>query len=117
MKSLTFGERLTNYRKLRNMSQETLAELCGVSLATISRWETNDMHPRPHNLEKLSEVLHIDTASFYDSSDFVLPENIVVRECAFLLESLSSEEQMFVLQCLREFVKLCRGVPPNNDSV
>lgn len=117
MKSLTFGERLTNYRKLRNMSQEKLAELCGVSLATISRWETNDMHPRPYNLEKLSEALHIDTASFYDSSDRILPGNIVVRECAFLLESLSSEDQTFVLQCLREFVKLRRVVPPDDDSV
>ena len=117
MKNLTFGERLTNFRKLRNISQEGLAELCGVSLATISRWETNDMRPRPQNLERLSEVLHVDVASFFDSSEHILPESMLEQEFISLIESLSSDEQVFFLRFLQDFIKLRHFSSPDDDSV
>ena len=38
---MTLGERLYQYRKNVNLSQDTLAEKVGVTRQTISKWETD----------------------------------------------------------------------------
>ena len=42
----TFGEKLKEIRKSRNMTQENFAELLGTSKQVISRYETNQRIPK-----------------------------------------------------------------------
>lgn len=44
----------------KNMSNKTLAELVGVSPATISKWVTNTTQPHLDMLIKLSKVLEVE---------------------------------------------------------
>lgn len=39
---MTFSEKLVQLRKEKGLSQEDLAELCGVSRQAVSRWELGD---------------------------------------------------------------------------
>ena len=44
----------------KDMSNKTLAELVGVSPATISKWVTNSTQPHLDMLIKLAKVLEVD---------------------------------------------------------
>ena len=48
------------WRRMRNISQEKLAEACGVSRATIIAWEQNPSIIKIGNLEKLERALNVD---------------------------------------------------------
>ena len=71
---MNFGKKLRDLRKAKNLTQQELADQVGVSLKTISRYETNESHPRYRKIyDKLAEVL--DTTHDYlvtDEDDFVL---------------------------------------------
>lgn len=71
---MNFGKKLRDLREAKNLTQQELADQVGVSLKTISRYETNESHPRYRKIyDKLAEVL--DTTHDYlvtDEDDFVL---------------------------------------------
>jgi transcriptional regulator with XRE-family HTH domain len=52
--SLPFsGKRLREWRERAGLTQQTLADKCGVSRSQISRWETEETKPEPCSLEPL----------------------------------------------------------------
>jgi len=53
------GERISSYRKNRNMSQEELATVLNVSRQTISKWETGDTLPDVFNVVALAKIFHV----------------------------------------------------------
>lgn len=56
---MTVGERLQQYRKLHNLSQEELAKQLFVTRQTISLWETDQTLPTIDNLVRLKDILEI----------------------------------------------------------
>ncbi len=60
------GERISAYRKERNMSQEELATVLNVSRQTICKWEKGDTLPDVYNIVALVNIFHIslDTLIF-----------------------------------------------------
>ncbi len=53
---MTTGEKLANFRKQNNYTQEQLAELLGVSRQAISKWESDSAYPETEKLIKLSRL-------------------------------------------------------------
>lgn len=53
------GERISSYRKDRNMSQEELASVLNVSRQTISKWETGDTLPDVYNAVAIANLFHV----------------------------------------------------------
>ena len=53
------GERISLYRKERNLSQEELATVLNVSRQTISKWETGDTLPDVYNAVALASLFHV----------------------------------------------------------
>lgn len=51
---------LKQWRGLRGMTQEDLAEAVGVSPTTVSQWETGKTPPRKKNKARLRAVLNLD---------------------------------------------------------
>lgn len=51
-------KRLRKIRKEMNLRQSDLAEMLGVSHATVGFWETGKAHPRASMLPKLAKVLN-----------------------------------------------------------
>ena len=50
------GQRLLEYRKKSNLSQEELAERIGVSRQAVSKWERAEASPDTDNLIMLSKI-------------------------------------------------------------
>ena len=55
----TIGNRITKFRKAKNMTQEELANLLGVSSQAVSKWENDISCPDISLLPKLCRVLGI----------------------------------------------------------
>lgn len=56
---MTLGERLTQLRNQRGLSQEALAKAAGVSRQSVSKWENNVSVPELDQLIRLSTLLEI----------------------------------------------------------
>ena len=82
MKNNTIGKRIAEARINRNITQEHLEELSGLSVSTISRIETGKYMPTIENLLKLSEIL-----------DDLLPHNKDIQSPA-IQDAISIMNQM-----------------------
>ena len=56
---MTFGERLYELRKNKNISQEELAELLDVSRQSISKWENDKAYPEMTRLLFMSDYFDV----------------------------------------------------------
>ncbi len=56
---MTFGERLFELRKTKNVSQEEFAELLDVSRQSISKWENDKAYPEMTRLLFMSEYFDV----------------------------------------------------------
>jgi transcriptional regulator with XRE-family HTH domain len=73
--NMTIGDIIKNRRKEMNMRQEDLAELVGTTKATVSRWESGDIHKmkRPM-IVKLAKVLQLDPLIFLQREEVLMPD-------------------------------------------
>lgn len=58
---MTIADRISELRKARELSQEELAELTGVSRQAVSKWESEQSVPDMYNVVTLSEVFGVTT--------------------------------------------------------
>lgn len=60
---MTFGEKIQNLRKNKNLSQTQLANAVGVTLRTVRGWEIEGRYPKQHDLyQKLADTLDCDVS-------------------------------------------------------
>lgn len=57
---MTFGEKLKIARKKKNLTQDLLAKLIGVSRVAITNYEKGNNEPTYENVKKLSTILETD---------------------------------------------------------
>ncbi len=57
---MTCGEKIAAERKKRNMTQDDLAEVLGVTRQAVSRWESNAAYPETEKLVRLAELFDLD---------------------------------------------------------
>ena len=62
-------QRIRERRKDNKLTQEKLAEIIGVSLMTLKRWEWGDSAPRAEELQKLAEALNTTSAYLLGETD------------------------------------------------
>ncbi|MBR1438259.1 MAG: helix-turn-helix transcriptional regulator [Synergistaceae bacterium] len=63
-----FARRLQEFRKKANLIQPELAELIGVSVITLKRWETGIRTPRIEEIKRLCEVLGCTEAELLNNT-------------------------------------------------
>lgn len=61
----TFGERLRQLRKEKNLTQDTLAKILFLNKSSISRYEKNNQMPENDLLQRIADY-------FYVSTDYLL---------------------------------------------
>jgi len=57
---LYIGDRLRDLRKRKLLTQQQLADLSGVGVATIIRVERNHVEPQGSTIRKLAEALNVE---------------------------------------------------------
>jgi transcriptional regulator with XRE-family HTH domain len=72
---MTIGDIIRNRRKELNMTQEDLASLVNTTKATVSRWESGDIHKmkRPM-MAALAKTLNIDPMIFLQREEVLMPD-------------------------------------------
>lgn len=63
------GKRLKQARKEKGLSQEELANLIGLKVGTVSKYEQGDRTPGIGKLQLIANALECDTSRFMASSD------------------------------------------------
>jgi len=56
---MDFGKAIKNIRKQKGFTQKQLADLCEISVTTLSQIETNDTFPHKSNLKKIALALDV----------------------------------------------------------
>lgn len=62
---IKLGKRIKNIRKIRNITQEQLAEMINMDITTLSKIETGRNYPMPETVEKLANALEVDIESLF----------------------------------------------------
>ena len=71
-----FGEKLKNHRKLKNLTQEEVAERIGVSGQAVSKWEKGECLPDCYNLKMLGNVYQVSVDSLLDVEEITTVDNL-----------------------------------------
>ena len=66
------GEKIIKERKNHNLSQETLAEMVGVTRQTISNWELNETSPDLKQAQKLADIFNITMDELIGKKNIIL---------------------------------------------
>lgn len=97
------GKNLKLWRKQRKMSQENLAFSTEISVHTISAFERGINFPRSNTIEKLSKVLNIPQADFYNFTEKTEKQDMI-KEIVGILNILKDEELKMILKQVSSFV-------------
>ena len=66
---LQIGENIKSLRKAANITQETLAEMLGVSCQSVSRWELGVCYPDMELLPAIAQIFRCSTDSLLGIDD------------------------------------------------
>lgn len=108
----TLGERLTVARKARGKTQESLAEIIGVSRGVIFNLEKSKTAPQLIVINAICQALKINKewllhgkGEMEDNSDAAKSAKIL-SEIRDLSEQLSEEEQRYILDIIKSYQRL-----------
>lgn len=77
------GENIKKYRDAKNMTQQQLADIIGVSNRAVSRWENKSTLPELENICMIASALGVDIND-------IMPQNICGLECDEFIKYYSS---------------------------
>ena len=97
---IIFGEKLKNYRKELDLTQEELGEKIGVSGQAVSKWEKGECLPDCYNLKMLGDLYGIsldillDTENVSDSASTINKIKQIATEFIWKLYSSDTRDTM-----------------------
>lgn len=72
---MTIGDIIKNRRKEMNMTQEDLAKIVHTTKATVSRWESGDIHKmKTSMILAVSKALNLDLEIFFFAEEVLFPD-------------------------------------------
>jgi len=66
---MTLGESIKKARKEKGLTQKRLAQLTGNATGTIQQYELGKRQPRLEQLEKIAEILEVDSRALLDTGE------------------------------------------------
>jgi len=83
---ITFGEKLKNIRKEKNLTQEEVAKKIGVSAQAVSKWEKGECLPDVYNLKLLGRLYRVSVDSLLgaeNEGEETVVQTIKIGEAVF----------------------------------
>ena len=92
----TLGQRIALYRKQKRLTQDSLAELLGISPQAVSKWENDQSSPDTIKLIQLAEVLDTEV-------EYLATGRITVHDPApIVLNMVKTEEKIVEVEKIVE---------------
>ena len=63
------GERIRHFRRMRNLSQDELAELASLNRVTVAKYESGKVEPGAQSLGRIADALEVSTDDLLGRSD------------------------------------------------
>ncbi|WP_059050397.1 helix-turn-helix domain-containing protein [Paenibacillus senegalimassiliensis] len=109
------GEQLRLIRKARGLTQEQLAEKCGLSFSYISDIERGSRNLTLESLDKLITALNVLPSEMFNFKDVESihaadDKNMMIEILRSLLSDRRPEEVSYIVTMTREFIKTVDGV-------
>lgn len=82
MSKLKIGNRIKEKRRERNLTQEELASMLGVTKAAVSKWENEESYPDITLLPQIAQLFHMNMDDLFDFAPNDKPL-VVVNEYHF----------------------------------
>ncbi len=98
-----FGKKIREFRSLKKISQEKLAELIDSSTTTISTLELGKTFITYKNLQKLCKVLEIQEVDLFNFSMKNKKQASIVDEINNEVKKLSLQKQKQILEIIKTF--------------
>ena len=92
-----FGKRIRSLRRAKDLTQEQLAELAGISLQNMGEIERGKGNPTLVTVEKLSAALDEKLSSIFDLGVSVLTKEQAIQELESLLSGATEEQAHAIL--------------------
>ncbi len=93
--NIFLGERITNARLAKGITQEKLAELCGVKKSMLVKWETDQSSPRINRLNQMAGILGVSVVWLLAGDETLLDvETPSLNETMMLENKLDAAEAM-----------------------
>lgn len=102
----SFGKRLTECRKAKDLSQKDLAKAFGTSHTTIGKYERDEMTPSIEAAKKLAKILDTTVGYLLGETDKAdLFKDPVMLQRLAELDKMESTEKSHILHVLDGFIK------------
>lgn len=77
---MNFGEKITNYRKILGLTQESLASQCSVTRQAVAKWEKGESIPDIYTIARLAKLFSVSIEELIHTDDAVVEtQNFYIR--------------------------------------
>ncbi|MFB5269856.1 helix-turn-helix domain-containing protein [Paenibacillus enshidis] len=92
------GRKIRQYRKLKGLTQEQLAELVGTNFSYIGKIERGEYNVKIQTLEKIANALGVSLSALLSHGDYksIDMSDTVVEAAVLLLEQSESDQRKAV---------------------
>jgi transcriptional regulator with XRE-family HTH domain len=102
---LQLGNKIREIRKKRGLTQEELAWKSGISLNFMGQIERGHKKPSIKTLKKISEILGIPPAAFFEEIKYVPPkEDLLVEKIKSLLKEGSEADKKLIYKIVKSML-------------
>lgn len=102
---MTVGKRISKLRKNLKLTQNDLAKIINVHIASIKKYEADKMKPKKEHLEKIASVLNV--------RPYVISENVFELK----LETIGDLYSIVIFMYNSEFISFHIGRESNNIDI
>ena len=103
---MTIGEMIRNRRKELDKTQDDIARAVGVTKATVSRWESGDIHKMKRTMIRdLARELQLDPMLFFRREEVLFPDEQEIIDAYRAADELT-----------KAMVRRALGIAEKNDS-
>jgi len=102
---MLFGDRLTDIRKKKKISQDELAKKIGVHAPVIGRYERGEVKPSIEVAMNIAEALDVSLDYLVGSTDSQLEKNIINR--IQNIQKLTDEDKGHLFALMDAFLLKC----------
>ncbi len=82
---MNIGEKIIELRKSRNISQEKLSEMVGVTRQTLSNWESNITSPDLKQTKKISEIFNVSLDELTGNKRKMFKKKLSITQIVYIL--------------------------------
>lgn len=102
---MNIGEKIIQLRKEKNISQEKLSEMIGITRQTLSNWESNITSPDLKQTKKITEIFSISLDELTDNKKKLLKTKLSTKQIVYILGLILILTISIILLTKRDYTK------------